>query len=137
MFKLVKILSSCVTAPEFMLMPTAPDKHYEKVSLLVINANGKMETPAQGVKPTFICAESAEPNKKNEILVFPITSDMIFEVPVLTNVQNIKIGTKLGFGYNEHSCASSLTGSTTNGVATVVYNLDHATNNKKIRVRFE
>ena len=137
MFKLVKILSSCVTAPEFMLMPTAPDKTYEKGCLLVIDAYGRMDNPAQTAKPTHICAESAKANEKTEILVFPITPDMIFEAPVLTNAQNVKLGTKLGFAFNEYNCAYTLTGSTANGIATVVYNLDYATNGNKIRVRFE
>jgi hypothetical protein len=120
-----------------MLMPVAPNKHYNIGSLLVIDEYGRMDNPAQTAKPTHICAENAKANEKTEILVFPITSDMIFEAPILGNAQNIKIGTKLGFAYNEYNCAYTLTGSTSNGVATVVYNLDYETNGNKIRVRFE
>ena len=120
-----------------MLMPTSADKHYQVGCLLVVDAYGRMDNPTQTAKPTHICVENVEPNTKSTVLVFPITPDMIFEAPVLSNAHNIKLGTKIGFAYNEHNCAYTLTGSTTNGVATVVYNLDYATNGNKIRVRFE
>ena len=94
MFTLSKIYNSGVNVAEPCRMYTASNTAYKVGSALILT-NGKLTTAGESDKPLYIAAESAAANEKSTVLCYPVSSNMIFEVPVADVPTSIKIGNKV------------------------------------------
>ena len=134
MFNVVKIISSGANVPEICRMPTSSSVNYQVGSALVITS-GRLQNATATSMPTYIAAESAEAGEKSTLACYAITPNMIFEVPVSGTPSLSKIGTKVQLGISD-GFATSVTLTTTDGVATIVDTRDATKSGEKILVKF-
>lgn len=123
MFRLVKILNGRINQGEPMKLPTTPSEVYSAGEALVLT-NGNLTKCGESVKPEYIaCADYTAPGDDSGMLhVEPISSEMIFEVPVSVAPSGLVVGELVTIAAD----ALQVTNETTNGVAKI-FNLNGAT----------
>ena len=94
MFALKKILNSGTNVAEPVRIPTTAGVAYRAGSALVLT-DGAVTNGTTQTMPDYIAAQSAAADEKKSILCYPISSNMIFEVPATTGAANLKIGSKV------------------------------------------
>lgn len=117
MFRLVKILNGRINQGEVVRVPSNPGIKYSLGEALVLSS-GKATRCGATTKPTFICCEdyttpAADPR---DILVEPISPDMIFEAPICDAPDGLAIGSKVTL---DTSTGMGITATTASGVATI------------------
>ncbi len=118
MFTLRRIYNSNSSAPEPCRMPTSSTAEYKLGSALVLT-QGKLANAAATDKPLYIAAESAAAGEKKSLICYPISPDMLFEVPVSGVPLTLKLGDKVTLNVTD-GIASGVTNTTASGVCTVV-----------------
>lgn len=121
MFRIVKILNGRVNVPEPVKMPASTSANYAFGDALKLSS-GVLAQCAATDKPEYIAMESA--SGVSALLVAPVSSDMVFEVPVTAAPTSLKVGNKVTVGVVS-SHADAVTATTTDGVVTV-FDLNNA-----------
>lgn len=134
MFNVVKIISSGSNVPDPCRMPTSSSVEY-KIGTALVVTSGRLQNAAATQMPQYIAAESAAAGTKSTLACYPITPNMIFEVPVAGTPSISKIGTKVTLGVNG-GFADMVTTTATDGVATIVDTRDASRSGDKILVKF-
>lgn len=118
MFRLVKILNGRINQGEPMRLPSNGGIRYTIGEALILSS-GKLTRCGATTKPTFICCEdySTPTTDNRDILVEPVTADMIFEVPFSEDPTNITVGNKVTL---DASTGKQVTATITSGVATII-----------------
>lgn len=135
MFNVVKIISSGSNVPDCQRMLTNASENYKVGSALILSA-GRLVNATATSKPQYIAAESAEAGTRQTLVCYPVTPNMIFEVPVSGVPASVKAGTKITLSVNG-GFADKVGTSTTDGVATVVDTRGAMKNGDKILVKFD
>ncbi len=133
MFKLIKIQNAGVNLPE----PIKMSKGNTKINIgsaLVLSA-GKVTAPAATAKPAYIAMETAS-SDQSEVLCYEIFPNMLFETTVNASPASLKEGDKVTLGFDGDSCASCVTATTTNGIASIAELLGASAAGDKITVKF-
>ena len=81
MFKLKKILNAKTNVPEYLTVEAQKDIAYEKGCAIVL-ADGKPMGAKNGEIPTHICAAVCADKSPAELIIYKITSEMIFEATI-------------------------------------------------------
>ena len=136
MFVLKKLLNSANNCAEPVRMLTDSESSYNYGDLLRVNGDGAVVTIAAGEKPTHVSLETQTRGEKRSILCYKIFPNMVFEVKLNAEPSDYIVGKILAPAIvNGHTIA--LTGSESNGIATV-YSLGNAIyEGDKIQVIFE
>ena len=135
MFKLAKILSSGSNVPEPCRLRAISSMEYCCGGALVLN-DGELFNADAGQMPMFISAENVGPDESKETLIcYPITSDMIFEVPVIGNPSSLYVGAKVKLA-EVNGFTSAVSDVTSGGVATVFSTNGAKKSGDRIYVRF-
>ena len=136
MFVLKKVLNSANNCAEPIRMLTDSETSYNYGDLLRINGDGAVVIIAAGEKPTHVSLETQTRGEKRSILCYKLFPNMVFEAKLNAIPSDYMIGRTLAAAIvNGHTTA--LTGSETNGIATV-YSLNNAIyEGDKIQVIFE
>lgn len=135
MFRLVKILNGRINQGEPVKLPTTAGESYSFGEALVLNG-GKLTKCSETKKPEFICCEdydASSTNKKDDILVEPVSADMIFEAPVSASPTSLVAGAKVTLDAN----GLGVTATTASGVATVWDLCGASATGDKIQVCFK
>lgn len=121
MFRLVKILNGRINQGEPVRLPSKASKTYTYGEALSLSGGVLVTATA---KPDFICCEDYEaPAADNrDVLVEPVSADMIFEVPFSAAPTSVKVGDKVKLNTD----GLQITATTTDGVATI-YDMAGAT----------
>lgn len=116
MFRLVKILNGRINQGEPVRLPTTAGTSYSYGEALVLNG-GKLAKCGPSAKPDFICGEdyTAPASDNRDIIVEPVSADMIFEVPFSAAPTSVVVGAKVAISTD----GLQVTNSTENGVATI------------------
>lgn len=114
MFRLVKILNGRINQGEPVRLPSKPSTTYSFGQALSLS--GGMLVSATG-KPDFICCEdySAPASDNRDVLVEPVSADMVFEAPFSAAPTSVNVGDKVKLA----SDGLQLSSDTTSGVATI------------------
>ena len=117
MFRLVKILNGRTNQGEPMYLPSNAGIKYS-IGEALIFSGGRLTKCGATTKPAFICCEDyITPTTDNrDILVEPISADMIFEVPFSVAPDGISVGSKVTI---DASTGTKITATTASGVATI------------------
>ena len=134
MFKLIKIQNSGVNVPELVKLEKPSDIIIKPGEALLLTDGVVDKCPAT-VKPTHI-AFSYGKYEENSVVVFEISSNMLFEVPVDDDPMSLLIGDKLELAYDGDDCAVFVSAVGANGVATIVDLMGVAYGENKIIVKF-
>ena len=136
MFVLKKVLNSANNCAEPIRMLTDSESSYNYGDLLRVNDNGAVVTIAAGEKPTHVSLETQTRGQKSSIFCYKLFPNMVFEVKLNAAPSDYMVGKALAPAIvNGHTIA--LTGSESNGIATV-YSLGAAIyEGDKIQVIFE
>lgn len=134
MFKLVKILNSGVNVGEPCHIPADEDSSYYAGTLVKISAGVATNVSATD-KPTHLVGENLEFGSKSRILCYPISPDMIFETTFSAAPTGIKNGSKVTLSFTS-AAASSVTATTTSGVAEIYDMAGAKEAGDKVYVRF-
>ncbi len=134
MFRLAKILNGRINQAEPVRVPATPAETYSFGEALSLT-DGKVTKCAPTESPDCIsCEDYTCPTEGGRaIVVEPVFSEMVFEVPISDAPTALKCGAKVTLGAD----ALSVTASTENGVATVFDLVDAKNANDKILVRFQ
>lgn len=141
MFKLVKILNGRINQPEPIRLPAQAEDtalHLVAGSVLKLQ-NGKLVHCGATDKPAYLCVEDATlaPGDTRMVCVFPITADMVFEVPTADAsalVAGERYTLALTTGAAGQVYASGVTATTTGGVVCVYDKVDPAGDGKRVHV---
>lgn len=117
MFRLVKILNGRINQGEPVRLPSNPETEYSCGEALQLSS-GKLTRCSATTKPTFICCEdhSSSSTDPRDILVEPVTPEMIFEVPFSEDPEGLTVGSKVTL---DVATGTAITSTTASGVATI------------------
>ncbi len=117
MFRLVKILNGRINQGEPVRVPSNPGTSYSLGEALILSS-GKATRCGATTKPTFICCEdySTSSTDPRDILVEPVSPDMIFEAPFSEDPSGLSVGSKVTL---DISTGMGITATTASGVATI------------------
>lgn len=133
MFRLIKILNGRTNQSEPVKLKTTAGTAYGFGAALSL-ASGALVNCTATTKPLYICGEDAAANEKEEITVYPVDANQIFEVPVSASPASLTVGAKVTLNVI-NSMATGVSATTTNGVAEI-FDLNSAVNaGDKILVR--
>ncbi|MBQ7314881.1 MAG: hypothetical protein IJW83_02620 [Clostridia bacterium] len=134
MFKIVTILNGRTSVPETVKLSTSSALRYAEGAAILI-ASGRAAACTATSKPLFISAQTYAPGESDVLIAYPITEDLILEVPVNADPTALKVGQKVTLGF-ENGQAATVTATTEGGVATI-YDLQGAkAAGDRILVRF-
>ena len=117
MFRLVKILNGRTNQAEPVRLPSNAGIRYTIGEALILSA-GRLTRCGATTKPTFMCCEdiSTPSSGSRDVLVEPITADMIFEVPFSEDPTNLTVGSMVTL---DSTTGKQITATTSSGVATI------------------
>jgi hypothetical protein len=134
MFRLVKILNGRANVGEPVRLPSTPSTTYAFGEALAL-ASGKLIKCDSKVVPTHICGEDyvAPASDNKDIVVTPVSADMIFEVPFSAVPSAVYDGDKVTIGAD----GLTVTATKENGVATIFEKAGASATGDKCLVQFK
>ena len=133
MFRLVKIETGRTNEAEPVFLGAAPQETYTLGEALVLSG-GLATKCTSTTKPAFIAGEdfTAPATGSASLVAYPISSDMVFEVPVTAAPTSLKAGNAVTLS----SDGLGVTATTTSGVAVIRDLVGAAAAGDKILVKF-
>lgn len=130
MFKIYSTEDNRIPNIEYLPCSAITPKH----GMALIQTDGKLAVATGTNKPTYICMTERESAVEAGALipVVRVTDDMIFETSFSASASSVKLGSKVTL---HASNGLQVTGTTTSGVAEVVY-MDGTASGDMCRVRF-
>lgn len=135
MFKLIKIISSGSNTPDPCRMLTSSGISYKAGTALKLSS-GRLANATATDKPEFIAVESAAAGEKTTLVCYPVSADMLFEVPISGMPAMVKAGTKVTLSVDADGYADKVSNSATDGVATIFDMREATKSGDSIIVRF-
>lgn len=134
MFRLVKILNGRANVGEPVRLPSAPSATYAFGEALTL-AGGTLKKCDPTAVPTHICGEDylAPASDNKDIVVIPVSADMIFEVPFGVAPSKVYAGDKVTLGTDGLTVTSTKEG----GVATIFEMAGASATGDKCLVQFK
>ena len=115
MFRLLFDNAGGRTMGNAMRVPAKSGESYQIGEALVIT-DGKATKCSATVKPTHMCVKDQAANESETVLVYPISSTMVFETTLTAAPDNLAVGSKVTLSAD----ALGVTATTASGVCEIV-----------------